>query len=304
MRNDLAVAQPAGADPAALVGGQSRCPTASLVWQNLVPLFPGELLIDRLRALGGPTPPVQIIDFGTSFVVIAAHRVRNFPDEAHDCAKRAQFAAVFIAVAAGAEPGPAAAAAAPPSHPETVAAVPAVADPVVAPPSRVRLELGATAATALGGGAPTIAPGLALRVGMGRRRLIPVVAVTVSGPAQGSVRGVDIRQWQGTAEVDLRAALRPTGTWRPYAELGGVFEILSARPTTLSMARTQVSYAWGFRAAIGLRRTTQGRLSPFVLLHGAWFPVAPDRFALPAGDLGRAAAWNVGATAGAAWGLR
>jgi hypothetical protein len=55
------LAQPAAADPAALVGGQSRCPTPTLVWQNVVPLFPGELLVERLRALGGPTPAAVVI---------------------------------------------------------------------------------------------------------------------------------------------------------------------------------------------------------------------------------------------------
>jgi hypothetical protein len=40
-----------------------------------------------------------------------------------------------------------------------------------------------------------------------------------------------------------------------------------------------------------------------LLVHGAWFPGAPERFALPAGDLGRAAPWNLGATGGVSWGL-
>ena len=91
---------------------------------------------------------------------------------------------------------------------------------------------------------------------------------------------------------------------RAYVELGAVVELISARPTNLTAPQTQVSYALGPRAAVGLLMATRGRLSPFVLLDGAWFPRAPERFALPAGDLGRAAPWNVGAIAGVSWGLR
>ena len=156
---------------------------------------------------------------------------------------------------------------------------------------------------AFGGGDATIAPGLALRIGVGQGPLIPVAALGIAGPADGNAGGVAIRQWRGTADVGVRSRSRPLGPLRAYLELGAVVELLSARPTNLTAPRTQVSFALGPRAAVGLLLATRGRLSPFVLLDGAWFPRPPERFALPAGDLGRAAPWNVSAIAGVSWGL-
>jgi hypothetical protein len=297
-----AAAEVAVVDPAALVGGDSRCPTPILVWQQLVPLLPSEVLADRLRVLGGPTPPVQIVDLDTSFLVLAGKRVRQYQDETRDCVKRAQFAAVFVAVAAGADPASVGASPAGPTGPEVVRAAPA--QPMAAPPpARARLEAGAVAGMAFGGGQATIAPGLALRIVFGQGRLVPVAALGIAGPAEGDTGGVAIRQWRGTADVGLRSPSRSIGPLRAYLELGAVLELLSARPTNLSAPRTQVSFAAGPRAAVGLLLATPGRLSPFVLLDGAWFPRPPERFALPAGDLGRAAPWNLSAIAGVSWGL-
>jgi hypothetical protein len=289
-------------DPAALVGGDSRCPTPAAVWQNLGPLVPADLLVDRLRVAGGPSPPVQILDLGTSFLVIAGHRVREYPEPSRDCGERARFAAVFIAVATGADPASVAAAAVPSPRADAVSAV---AQPVGGPSeARLRLDLGATAAAMVGGGDPSLAPGLAVRIGFGAGRLVPVAALAVIGPADGTAGGVEIRQWQGTAELDLRSAVRPIGAVRAYVELGAVLEVISDRPTNLAAARSQLSYAVGPRAAVGVLLGTHRRLSPFLLVHGAWFPRTPERFALPAGDLGRAAPWTLGATGGVSWGLR
>jgi hypothetical protein len=297
-----AAAEVEAMDPTALIGGDSRCPTPVLVWERLVPLVPSEVLADRLRVLGGPTPPVQIVDLDSSFRVIAGQRVREYQDATRDCAKRAQFAAVFVAIAAGADPASLGASAAGPAAPEVVRAAPA--RPIAgAPPPRARLDVGAVAGMAFGGGDPTIAPGLALRFGVGRGPLIPVAALGVAGPADGDAGGVAIRQWRGTADAGLRSRSRTIGPLRADVELGAVVELLSARPTNLTAPRTQVSFALGARAAVGLLLATRGRLSPFVLLEGAWFPRPPERFALPAGDLGRAAPWNVGAIAGVSWGL-
>jgi hypothetical protein len=298
-----ALAQGTSVDPASVVGGDSSCPTPTLVWQRLEPLVPNQVLVDRLRSPGGPTPPVQIVDLGPSFrVVIAGSRLREYTDEGRDCAKRAQFAAVFVAVAAGAETASTSTSPVAPAQVVTVRAVPAEvsAAPAVA---RIRLDLGATAGAGLGGGEPTIAPGLALRIGFGSGRVIPVAALTLLGPVAGDVSGIGIRQWQAMADVDVRASFRAVGRSLVYVEVGAAVELLSDRPTNLALARTQISYAVGPRAAVGVRLATRGRLSPFFLIHAAWFPYAPELFALPAGDLGRAAPWNVGATAGASWGL-
>jgi hypothetical protein len=292
----------ADVDPASLIGGSSGCPSPALVWQRLLSLVPSQTLVDRIRALGGPEAPVQIADLGPSFRVTAGSHVREYADESRDCARRAQFAAVFVAIAAGADPTSAGPRPAAPPPIDAVRAAPPEAAPAPAA-ARLHLDLGATAQAALGGAASMIAPGLLFRIAFGSRPVVPVVGVGVSGPFKLDADGVGFRQWQATADVDLRAASRPTGRTHLFIELGAAVEVLADRATTLSVAQTQVSYAVGPRAAAGLLRATRRNWSLLFLLHAAWFPRAPELFALPAGDLGRAAPWNLGATAGVSWGL-
>jgi hypothetical protein len=295
-------AQGPDVDPASLIGGSSTCPTPALVWQHVLPLVASPTLVDRVRSLGGPAAPIQIVDLGPSFRVTVGSHVREYPEETRECAKRAQFAAVFLAIAAGADP--ASATPHPPASPPADAIRSAPMEVVTAPAAaRVRLELGATADAALGGVDSMVAPGLSFRIAFGSRPLAPVVGLAVSGPYELDADGVGFRQWQATADAGVRGAAPPIGRARLYGEIGAAVELLSDRATTLSVARTQFSYAVGPRAAAGLLLSTRGRLSPFFLIHAAWFPRAPELFALPAGDLGRAAAWNLGATAGASWGL-
>ncbi|HXU63728.1 MAG TPA: hypothetical protein VN962_18650 [Polyangia bacterium] len=294
-----AAAQGAVSNPGALVGGSSACPTPDLVWEHLLLLVPGQLLVERLARPGGAVGPVQIVDLGPSFRVIAGNSVREYQDEARDCARRAQFAAVFVAVAAGAGTAPSAS----PPKPPVVDAVSARANAALTPlPARARLDLGATVGAAMGGGETALAPGLSLRAALGRRRLVPVAALTVLAPFEAQAGGVDIRQWQATADAGVRAMSRAGGGGLVYVELGAAAGLLWDRPTNLAVARTQVSFVAGPRAAAGVVLATGARLSPFLLVHAIWFPNAPELFALPAGELGRAA-WNVGATAGASWGL-
>jgi hypothetical protein len=297
-----AAAQGAVSNRGALVGGSSACPTPDLVWEHLLLLVPGQLLVERLARPGGAVGPVQIVDLGPSFRVIAGNSVREYQDEARDCARRAQFAAVFVAVAAGAGTAPGVS----PRKPPVVDAVPAVsaqANAALTPlPARARLDLGATVGAAMGGGETAFAPGLSLRAAFGRRRLVPVAALTVLAPFEAQAGGVDLRQWQATADAGVRAISRAGGGGLVYVELGAAAGLLWDRPTNLAVARAQVSFVAGPRAAAGAVFATRARLSPFLLVHAIWFPNAPELFALPAGELGRAA-WNVGATAGASWGL-
>jgi hypothetical protein len=296
----MAAAQGTDVDPASLIGGSSTCPTPALVWQHVLPLVVSPTLVDRIRSLGGPAAPVQIVDLGPSFRVTVGSHVREYTEETRDCAKRAQFAAVFLAIAAGADP--AASPVAPPQKPvETVRAAAPSAQPLP-PAARIGVDLGATAALALGAGGAMIAPGLTLRFRLAGRHVVPVAAVAVFGPFDGNVDGVGIRQWQLMVDLNLRSAARAVGRSRFYVEVGAALEVLLDRPTDLALARTQVSYAVGPRVGGRWLLATRGRWSPFVLLQGVWFPRAPELFALPAGDLGRASPWNVGVTIGAAWG--
>jgi hypothetical protein len=297
-------------DPASLIGGFGSCPSPALVWQHLLPLVPGQILVDRIHLLGGQGAPVQIADLGASVRVTAGSHVREYGDLSRDCEKRAQFAAVFVAIVAGAEPT---AAGSPPAAQPPIEAVRAAPPKVLAAPpevlaapavARLHLDFGVTADAVLGGAASTIAPGLLVRIAFGHRPLVPVVGLGVSGPFDLDAGGVGFHQWRATADVDVRTAIGPTtGRMRVFVELGAALELLADRATTLSVAEAQVSYAVGPRAAAGLLLATRRRWSPFFLLHAAWFPGAPEMFALPAGDLGRAAPWNLGATAGISWGL-
>ena len=296
-----AAAQSASVDPASLIGGSGSCPSPALVWQHLLPLVPSQILIDRIHLLGGSGAPVQIADLGPTFRVAAGSHLREYTDPSRDCEKRAQFAAVFVAIAAGADPM---AASSPPARPSIEAVRIAPPEPVAAQAvARLHLDLGATADAVLGGAASRIAPGLLFRIAFGYRPLVPVVGLGVSGPFDLDAGGVGFRQWRTTADVNVRAASLPTARVRVFAELGATVEVLVDRATTLAVAQTQVSYAIGPRAAIGLLLATHRKWSPFFLLQAAWFPGAPELFALSAGDLGRAAPWNLGATAGISWGL-
>lgn len=284
--------------PSSLVSGTSTCPAPADVAQrlgDLIPRSPGE-------PPGSPPPaaalaPAQVADLGTAFRVIVADRGREYQDPNRDCARRAQFAAVFVAlmwrrpdlVAPAAPPPPAA----------TPAPAP-VPPPEPAPP-RARADLGATAAVDLGSGSPTVAPAGTLRFAFGRHRLIPVVGLSGQLPVGATLDGVNTRRWSAAVDLDLRAALRAHGRAAPYVELGVTGVRLTDRPLDLAVGRTQTSYAFGPRLAAGLV-FGRGRLAPFVLLAAAWFPAPPSISALPNGVLGHTPSFSLGLTAGLSWG--
>ncbi|MES1166227.1 MAG: hypothetical protein ABUR63_10740 [Verrucomicrobiota bacterium] len=292
-------AQMGGAAPTAsqMVSGTSSCPLAGDVAQrlgDLIPRGPGD---PRTRPQA--SAPAQIVDLGDAFQVSVGDRSREYQDPNRDCARRAQFAAVFIALIWRRPEPSAPASPAPPPVPPT-ASVPAAPAPPPAPP-RARADLGATAATDLGSGAATIAPAAALRFGFGRRRLIPVVGLSGQLPVDATLDGVNTRRWSAAADVDLRAALRPRGRAAGYLEVGVVGARMSARPLNLAVARSQTAYAFGPRLAAGVV-FGRARLSPFVLVAAEWFPAPPSISALPNGVLGHTASFSIGLTAGVSWG--
>ena len=148
-----AAAQGTDVDPASLIGGSSSCPTPARVWQHVVPLVASPTLVDRIRSLGGPAAPVQIVDLGPSFRVTVGSHVREYTEETRDCAKRAAVRGRVLGNRGGSGPG---VRQCPPpcrrrpSRPLRAVAVGSRAAPAAA---RIRLDLGATAAAALGGGA-------------------------------------------------------------------------------------------------------------------------------------------------------
>ncbi len=287
-RAQTGVAGPTSSSP---VSGASTCPLPADVAQRLGDLIPRAA--DE-PAGGAALAPAQVADLGTAFRVTVGDRGREYQDPNRDCARRAQFAAVFIALM-WRRPDLAATAAPPPPAP------PAPPPPPDAAPARLRADLGATAAVDLGSGSPTAAPAATLRLGFGRRRLSPVVGVSGQLPVDATLDGVNTRRWSAAADLDLRASLRRRGAAAPYVELGVAGVRLSDRPLNLAVAHEQTAYAFGPRAAAGLV-LGRGHLAAFVLVAAAWFPAPPSISALPNGVLGRTPSFSVGVTAGASWG--
>jgi len=139
-----------------LFGGTSSCPSPAAVRGEVETLVPRERLNTRLRAasLAGAAP-VEVVDLGVRFQIVAAGNTREYRDEARDCAHRARIAAVFVVLvidpaailtetaAAPPVPAPPPTVAAPS---EMVAAVPAA----LAPGARAaRVHVGLGAATAV-----------------------------------------------------------------------------------------------------------------------------------------------------------
>ena len=261
---------------------------------DLIPHAPGE---PRVRPAAAAVAPAQVVNLGAAFQVNVGDRSREYQDPNRDCVRRAQFAAVFIALmwrrpelSAAAAPAPPPAATAPPVPPTPA-------------PARARADLGATAATDLGSGSATVAPAATLRFGFGRRRLIPVAGLSGQLPVDATLDGVKTRRWSAAVDVDVRASLRTRGRAAAYVELGVAGARLSARALDLAAARSQTSYAFGPRVAAGVV-LGRGRLSPFVLLAATWFPAPPSISALPNGVLGHTPAFSIGLTAGVSWGWR
>ena len=279
----------------AIVAGPSSCPSPADVAQRLGGLIPRDTTFVGVRPPAVGTAPVEIVDLGPAVRVSVGERSREYPDPARDCAKRAQFAAVFAALVlrnTAAAAAPPAVLAPPPSS------VPA---PPLAP--RARLDLGATAGIDFGSGQTTVAPGATFRVAVGRRRLVPVVGVGGLLPVDGTLDGVSIRKWEAVVDAGVRAPLRTRGRASPYVELGGAAAFVIMRPLNLAVARSQTTYAFGPRAAAGLIFGAS-RLAAFVLVAATWFPSPPSISALPNGVLGHTPAFTVAASAGASWGWR
>ncbi len=282
--------------PPALVSGASTCPAPDEVAQRLGELIPTRPGDSHVPPSPPAVAPAQIVDLGGAFQINVGDRSREYQDPNRDCARRAQFAAVFIALMWR---RPEASAVAPPAPPPVSPPVPVA--PVAPPLPRAHAELGATAATDLGSGSATVAAAATLRFAFGRRRLAPVVGLGGQLPVDANLDGVSIRRWSAAADLDVRASLSTRGRAVPYVELGVVGARVSARALNLAVARSQAAYAFGPRVAGGLI-LGHGRLSPFVLLAAQWFPAPPSISALPQGILGHTPAFSIGLTAGLSWG--
>ena len=263
-------------------------------------LVPPERLQARLRAVTrDKIPLVEIVDLGVPYRILAAGQIREYRDESRDCAYRARIAAVFVALAIDPAQLPAQLpvqpAVPPPTPTPVVQAVPPPAD--VRPPTRARLDLGATAVGGLGPEDRVGQVGAELRWSGGRRRLGPEIGVTALLPVDNTVGGVRLRQWRLPIDAGVRARIWGP-RFEPYGELGLSAALLSERALDLAASRSQTGIELGLRLAVGVH-ASRGRLTPFAALSGELVPAPPAIFALPAGTVGHTPIFWIGATAGA-----
>ena len=288
------------------IGGTSLCPTPEATWQELLMLVPREHLFARL---GGPSEaalPIQIEDLGGKFRISVLDRVREYREDARDCAHRARMASIFAAViidpaalieTATCEHPPCSI-----SVPEPPVPAPAKELPAPLPAPVFRLDLSPALFAGMGADKPSLHWGGALRIALGRGSLVPILGAAVLAPAETTLGGVRLRQWRLPVDVGIRAVL--PGSWTDlYGELGVTLALLSERALDLATSKSQTAVELGGRVGLGARLKAQTGLTPFIALQAEFVPDPPSVFALPEGVLGRTPMFWVGASAGVSWGI-
>jgi hypothetical protein len=193
-----------------------RCPDADIVWASVTALVGAARLppVDK-------RPALRIDDLGVRYRVAIAGRAREIVDETRDCGRRAQVAAVFVALTLVPPEGPAPDAAAPPAAPPPpprlpilLEAAPSLGASLLAAQDRA-LMAGGLVRVALGGGRLAALAGLGASFG------------TQEGDAPGHVQerrfSLDVGArlgWRGPrleAGLDLEAV----AAWLQVAPSGG-----------------------------------------------------------------------------------
>ena len=283
----LAVFQAASGDAPAAVETPAPppCPDADAVWAAAVNL---------LGSGRRPTPAVRatlaVEDLGARYRVSIAGHSREVTDDAHDCARRAQVAAVFVALTLAPPEVPlqSEAPSPPPPPPPPRSPPPAVTARVELAPWAGLNVLGTDDRAFVGGGLVR-----ACIFASGARIGALVDASIGLGAAEASTAG-RVRE----RRFPLAAGAR--WTWQGRRIEGGVdLELVAAwlevAPT--GGASTGGTVDWGGRLG-GILALGEGRIMPLL---GAFVEasVAPPALALePDGVVGRASSLRVGAFAG------
>lgn len=292
--------------------GESLCPLPDAIWQELVTLVPRERLIARLRGPGKANASIQIEDLGALFRISVLNKVREYREEARECAYRAKVAALFAAliidptalVSAGLCERPPCS---PPAEPVPPARVEVKVETPAPPPAPlpqplVRMELSPTFMTGLGAKQLAAHWGGVLRIALGRGPVVPVLGAAALWPANTSIGDVRLRQWRLPVDLGIRATL--ASSWIDlYGELGLAFALLSERALDLATAKTQTGIELGGRVSLGARLARRAGLTPFISLQAEFLPDPPRVFALPEGVAGRTPYVWMGACVGASWGM-
>jgi len=304
---ETAPTPPSETPPPDPVTGASLCPLPSAVWQELVTLVPPEHLISRLQGSAKAGASIQVEDLGATFRVSVLDKVREYREEARDCAHRAKEAALF----AGLIIDPAAllntaSCEQPPCPPVPTPAPPVSAEPEIlpAPPPRpwVRLEISPTLVTGLGVQERAVHWGGAFRIAMGRGSVAFVLGSAALWPAQTHIGGLRLWQWRLPADLGVRATL-PGSRIDFYAEASLAVALISERALDLAASRSRMGVEFGGRVSLGARLARQAGRTPFVSLQSEYFPDPPSVFALPEGVAGQTPRVWIGACAGVSWGI-
>jgi hypothetical protein len=297
---DEAASPPGAAPPAdveSLFGGSSSCPRPDLVRAELATLLPPERLNARLRAVPGTPAVVELYDLGAPFRVVAAGRVREYRDDARDCAYRARVAAVFVALTID----PASVAAPPPPPPRQESPV-TIAESAPLHPLAPVARVDVAAAVDAGFGSDRVTHGgAAVRVAVGRGRYAFAAGGLALLPADTTVGGVRLRQWRLPVDAGVRSSAAGL-SFAPYAELGLSAAILTESAIDLAASSGRTALEIGARAAVGAR-FGRSRFAPFATLQVELVPDPPAIFALPQGEVGHTPVVWIGASAGASVGL-
>jgi len=271
-------------------------------------LVPREHLISRLRGPETKSAPIRVEDLGAMFRISVLDKVREYREEARDCAYRAKVAALFAALiidpaalldAGLCERPPCSTPPAPmPSPPAEAKAL-----PTLPPRPLVRIELGPSLIAGLDSEHLAMHWGGALRLTLGRGRVVPVLGAAALWPADTSIGGLRLRQWRFPVDLGIRATL--WGSWIDfYGEVGLTFALLSERGLDLYIARSPIGMELGGRVGLGARLARRAGLTPFVSLQAEFLLDPPSVSALPEGLAGRTPYVWMGACAGASWGMR
>jgi hypothetical protein len=295
------------------VVGASLCPLPDAVWQELATLVPREHLISRLRGTGIANASIQVEDLGAAFRISVLEKVREYREEARDCAYRAKVAALFAALiidpaallnTALCESPPCSPI--PTPTPTPPSSPPARVETEVSPatPSRplLRLEIGPTVVTGLGAESRTAHWGGVLRLVLGRGSVAAVLGAAGLWPAQTRIGGLRLQQWRLPMDLGIRATV--SGSWLDlYGEVGLAFALLSERALDLATARAPVGTELGGRVAVGARLARRAGFTPFLSLEADFFPEPPSVSSLPEGAAGRTPYVWTGVCMGASWGI-
>jgi len=293
----MAETSPDGASPGVtFIRGQGLCPEPAAVWSAIDQLVVRDRLEPRLRALAAAEHPIEVVDLGASFRVLAAGRTRDYLDEARDCANRARLASLFVALAVDSSDEPA-----PAPPPAAVVTAPPVAAAAPLPARLGRLELGATFEAGTPG--TWLAPGAGLRLVVGRAALGIVAGGRGTVPADATLDGVRVRAWRVAGDVMLRATFARDRRLRPFVELGAAATFLSARAPALAAPREASGFEAGIVAAAGFHVARRAPLWPFVCARVELIPRPVTIYARPAGSIGDTPQLWAGAAAGASFGI-